>query len=450
MKLAETNRNNATTSGGGIVTLTVPPVLVPTIQQELIALVPAEPDLTIGEMIRSIIPQPPDRHQHAMDSNNNASSSTTPATEILSSCVPTSQIRILATNRTTSASNTERVWLIEALDENGKRKSVGGDEFYITFKHHRNRPEAVAFPTDNEDGTYRLEFVQPSFGDVASHDPVRPDSVGTLKVNFIYTCSIGRMTRPSKDDWATGGYLGGTGYTIENIKAPHVNAIREPTDIDLSKFDKVICFGDSILENMCGRVDLGNFMLFKQKNVEVEGNAGSIIRSDLIFDEMFPLLDKWHGEDLRRNDTSIALLLGSAAWEMFSNLGPLPGHYFNNSLQMYHDMIAGVRERYPGVTIFWKSPSAVHLTAIDERLCRDMLQCNDRVRYISNSIAKYLYDEQKRIMAALNVTFFDVWDTTYVGERWHMSKDAQHYRKWMNLRLLDYLYPESMQLNNYP
>jgi hypothetical protein len=49
-------------------------------------------------------------------------------------------------------------------------------------------------------------------------------------------------------------------------------------------------------------------------------------------------------------------------------------------------------------------------------------------------------------MEELNVPFLDVWNATYVAGYWHMNNDVLHYRKWLNMRLLDYFYPESMHL----
>jgi hypothetical protein len=172
--------------------------------------------------------------------------------------------------------------------------------------------------------------------------------------------------------------------------------------------------------------------------------------------ETFPLLEKMHGKDLRNttttatttnNNVSIAIILGSAAWEMSANLGPYPGHFFNHSLAMYQDLVMGVRERYPNVSIFWKSPQAVHLTALDDFCYSDEnIACVNRVRYISNSIARYLHEEQKRIMYKLKVPILDVFDATYLAESWHMGGDCQHYRHWLNIRLLDYFHSASVKL----
>lgn len=415
--------------------------------------VPEIPDKSIGKLLREIIP--------ADDAKNKSFP--------LSSCSPTSQYKIVVMTTTMSNRTQEsdkqynqtkkylEIWKVESYDELGQRKTNGGDEFQISFSHNgiatKNNNKkftmsAIAIAKDHNDGTYSLEFWTPSLS---------PDycivntcsSSGTLKFDMIYTCSIGRMTRPSKDQWKHGGYLYGKTYFVYNITAPKsILKFEGPTKHlqqldDLAQFDKVICFGDSLLGNMCGY--WWNKYIFKKLNIDVQGNFGSSIRPDLLLNETFPLLEKMHGKDLRQNNVSTAIILGSAAWEMSANLGPYPGHFFNNTLAMYQDLVVGVRERYPNVSVFWKSPQAVHLTALQDD-CYDgprRFACINRVRYISNSIAQYLYEEQKRIMNKLNVPFLDVFDATYLAESWHMDQDCQHYRHWLNMRLLDYFHSGS-------
>jgi len=411
--------------------------------------VPEIPDLSIGEMLRDIIP----------DANH---------TFPLSFCSPTSQLKIIITTTTrTHGNGTEndknmrhrnesisyfQKWNVETYDEYGKRKTIGGDEFQVSFLHDgipKNKdmifkPSAIAIPTDNNDGTYTLDFVTPSLSSDTCVESC--SSFGTLKVDMVYTCSIGRMTRPSKDNWKHGGYLREKTYFIKNVSAPEsIKTFEGPNSnglIDLSKFDKVICFGDSLMGNLCGV--WWDKYIFKKKNIEFIRNVGSSVRSDLLMNETFPLLEELHGKDLRtsRHPGSTAIILGSAAWEMSANLGPYPGHFFNHSLDMYRDLVTGVRERYPNVTIFWKSPQAVHLTVLQEDCYKEDRKCVDRVRYISNSIALYLHQEQTRIMKMLNVTVLDVFNATYLGEIWHMEGDCQHYRHWLNRHLLDYFHPK--------
>merc|ERR1711983_636668 len=92
---------------------------------------------------------------------------------------------------------------------------------------------------------------------------------------------IGRMVRPSKDKWENGGCLIDKKYIIHDINVPFIylfhnsNILPNRTRvIDLSKFDQIFIFGDSILDNMFGTFHESS--LFSQRNVVVKGNAGGV------------------------------------------------------------------------------------------------------------------------------------------------------------------------------
>ena len=58
--------------------------------------------------------------------------------------------------------------------------------------------------------------------------------------------------------------------------------------------------------------------------------------------------------------------------------------------------------------------------------------CNNRVSpiYCKQCCGiLYLYNDQTaiQVMKELDVNLLDVWETTYIGEQWHVNGDAQHY-----------------------
>ena len=414
-------------------------------RREIIAVVPNTPDTSIGVELNSIIA-----------GGNNVEQSP------LSLCSPTSQINVVSIMATRDESdeppqqqesnntsfsninNTTSIWILETIDEHGARKDVGGDEFVVNYNYYHPGDKskiaytARAMTTDNHDGTYMLEFVTHYFGFGGKSDKFDERMIsptGELSITLVYTCSIGRMTRPSKDTWSSGGYLGKE-YTVSNMTHPPTRRYQPPNSdksrIDLAKYDQVLCFGDSLLQNFCGfHYDHAvHFRHEKPHNMIPVINHGSEIRSDLLVNITLPTIEEVHGKTLRQENISVALILASGAWDVSSNQGPIHGKYFNDTLQMNRDLVLKVRERYPRATLFWKSVSAVHMSVLDKNNCKR--GCNDRVRYIANSVMEYLYNEQKTIMKELNVNFLDLWETTYIGENWHMEGDAQHYRVWMN------------------
>lgn len=225
--------------------------------------IPSEPDLSIGRSLRSII-------------YNTKYINTANQSSPISTCSPTSQIRITVFQHGNDRKEKDNnltipkldnmilntTWIIEALDEQGNRKTVGGDEFFIRYIDYikpvrtpKSHPhQATAIVVDNQDGTYTLDFVD----EPLLPFPVNIAGIGNLTINFSYTCGIERMTRPSKDNWNNGGSLRRR-HTLMNVIAPPIRAHHKPNTlpngtkiVDFSKFDYVIFFGDSQLNHMCG------------------------------------------------------------------------------------------------------------------------------------------------------------------------------------------------------
>lgn len=368
---------------------------------------------------------------------------------------PTSQVRVYV--------KPNGQWMLQALDLNGNPKSVGGDEFFVRYfgnvaamnsdQYVNARldkindyapPTAVAHVADHKNGTYSLDFVRVPFAE--EDDWTNKTVGGTLSISLIYTNGIGRMTRPYKDDWKTGGFLS-KNYNEWNMTVqPPIRDFVAPM-YDLRQYDQVICYGDSLMLNFCGSTG-GKLkspdVQFQMENiVPQKGNKGHLIRSDKI-EEGLEWLETWYGEQLRKAEEglSTALILGSAAWELMSNEGPEPGHYFNESIAMYRILVERARETYPNVTVLWKSPQAVHMHLLDDYCMFSIpLKCGNRIRYMSNELVKYLHHEQQKVMTSLSVPYLDIWETTYLLPDAHMKDDARHYRIWPNELIMNFFYP---------
>mmetsp|Transcript_25125 Transcript_25125/g.28737 ORF Transcript_25125/g.28737 Transcript_25125/m.28737 type:complete len:561 (+) Transcript_25125:93-1775(+) len=419
-------------------------------------IVPKEPDLSIGQWLHSVIHNEKNKNEESVDEYNP-----------LLTCSPTSQIQISVSVN----DDPDSKWIIESVDEDGKKKSIGGDEFFVTYTDQNNNRKnnmatAVAVVKDNLDGTYELDFLSTGMG-----NPIPLANItgnGSLEIKMLFTCGIGRMTRPTKDSWTNGGHLYDQKYTynIANVTAPPIRQVSRPNVssngtqiIDFSIHDHIFCFGDSLMQNFCGH--FFDTYLFKQKNIQaIGGNSGQLVMRDTLNETLIKLEDNFtealneisemsHHDKNATDEVqprSTAIIVGSAAWELGSNIGSLENHNFNSSIEMYYDLIRGIRSRFPEVTIYWKSPEAVHPSVLGDKCYRNV-DCIDRTRYVSTSSMKYLYEQQKRIMKELDVPFLDLWEVTYVSISWHMHRDCIHYRHWMNIFLLDCFYPDSMQLN---
>jgi hypothetical protein len=103
-------------------------------------------------------------------------------------------------------------------------------------------------------------------------------------------------------------------------------------------------------------------------------------------------------------------------------------------------MVENIRERFPKITLIWRSPTAMHIHAVKLWKLEDRAVA-ERVRYLSNSRVERLYLQQKALMEQLNVTFLDLYEATYLLADYTKSGDALHYTPEANARMLSWLYP---------
>jgi hypothetical protein len=349
----------------------------------------------------------------------------------LRNCSITSQIRILRQNTQ---------WLLQSIDSQGKDKSVGGDEYYVSYsdnveynsKSTEPHATAVAFITDSQDGTYLLDFVTTPM----NPNPGNLTGSGILTVYFQYSCGIGRMYQPLKDSW-NGGGSSMTSLSTETIEPPF-RMFQPPLNhgIDLSVFNLTISFGDSLMGALVGRQSY-------RPNVLYHFNVARQLST-----RMLPVflrkLKNWHKYQLRDTNRSVALILGSSMWDI---LVPdnIQGPYFTDHLNATRQLVETVRQLYPTVTLFWKSPSAAHPHRVSLEECyRQTIKpdCLSRVRYMSNSRIDYLYHQQIRLMRdELRVPVLDVYEASYLSADRSMHGDGRHYDLPYNLMVLSWFYP---------
>jgi hypothetical protein len=115
---------------------------------------------------------------------------------------------------------------------------------------------------------------------------------------------------------------------------------------------------------------------------------------------------------------------------------------FADHLTACRQLISRIRSQYPNVSLYWKSPTAFHVHALQKE-CYANKNCIDRTRYMSNTLAKDLYVRQKQLMEELGVPFLDLFEATYISACWGMPGDGRHYRRWLNQFLNNYYYPGS-------
>jgi hypothetical protein len=377
-------------------------------------------------------------------------------------------------------------WILTSLDCHGNPKQVGGDEFYIAFTadlpaEEKYSPQgchpysAVALVADLQDGRYRLDF---SATPTSPYPPEITKSGGTLTIYFQYSCGIGKMAPPSKHSWRNGGY---THRKYETHLAPHSCPtirpfcipnnqlkIKDHTNtpfhslddtIDLSRFDLIVAFGDSTMEqfvrqrpNKKGKYYFQNNISFAEK-LTVGLNSKSV-------NTLLKMLDQSHGHLLRRDSSRCgseqrkAVLLGSCMWDILDSKDTRQGTDYEDHKQACQYYIQTIRQRYPDVTILWKSPTAVHIHWVElDRLVVSKLEEAalfgiERLRYMSASRSKTLYQIQKQIILQEQqkddeVFLLDLYEATYLSADWLFPSDGRHYRPDLNRFMLQWFYRPS-------
>jgi hypothetical protein len=237
----------------------------------------------------------------------------------------------------------------------------------------------------------------------------------------------------SKDAWKSGGSTG-VSHTRESVPTPPYRIFEPPRDIDLGQFDHIVVFGDSVLGHFVQHANetYRSKLTWKQ-------NIGMDLRNASLHGVFTKKLRRWHNEELQK--PNVALVLGSAVWDT------MQGHswekQFGNHLAVCRAYVEHVRKEYPNVTVYWKSPSAVHVHRV---FCRDQ-SCQARIKYMSSWRMKYLHDHQKAIMQEIGIPFLDVYESSYLSADWTQQGDGRHYVKDLNREITGWFF-RNVTLNN--
>jgi len=149
-----------------------------------------------------------------------------------------------------------------------------------------------------------------------------------------------------------------------------------------------------------------------------------------------------------------ALIVGSCLWDILSANDALQGPGFEDHARACKDYVRLLRERYPGVTIVWKLPMAVHIHWVDlQRVVEHdrstaTLFGRNRIKYMSGSRSRYLYELQKRTMEELGVPVMDLYEATYLSADWLYPSDGRHYKPDLNRTMLGWFYPTDKNNSN--
>lgn len=398
----------------------------------------------------------------------------------LGKCRPSSQVRILynttrkvALHNDTHQEEHHYNWILQSLDDQGQPKTQGGDEFYISYfdeklqkatktsrrKYKNNSimtidPTAVALVQDNHDGTYTLDFVTTPMHpqhQMSSSSRNRRKR-GTLHIFFQYTCGIGSLSPPSKESWQSGGRS--DLYFMTKVPwEPPIRLFQPPYhESNLSQFSSVFFVGDSLFLQLVRETSSSATHTERRHGTYFRPHTymADPIQSELtmatVQTKFLNHLDSRHGQELngmvpagssamQKESENMALLIGSSVWDILAATKHNYNHqnetFFENHLLACRVYVNTVRQRYPDITVFWKSGTAMHVHRLPANCTKDP-SCNQRTKYMSNSRALLLYTKQKELMHELGVPFLDLFESTYLSGYRSREGDGRHYTNELN------------------
>lgn len=137
----------------------------------------------------------------------------------------------------------------------------------------------------------------------------------------------------------------------------------------------------------------------------------------------------------------VAIVVGSAIWDVLIAEN-IQGVDFEDHLAACRAFVLDLKKKYRGRTIYWKSPSALHVHRVK---CADANYdyqgCLDSTRYLSNSRVRFLHEKQKDLMKELNVPYLDLFDAYYLSAHYTAEGDGRHFQQDLNELILDWFYP---------
>lgn len=352
--------------------------------------------------------------------------------ELSSTCTPTCLVRIIPGCP---------YWELETLDCRKKSKTVGGDEFYLTYSDRdlavaaRQSKEpfwmrpasAVAWLVDQNNGRYRIDF---------QASPLSPQiysGTGVFSVYFQYTCGIGRMAYPLKETWPHGGQTIAWARSEELPLVPPIRPFELPSERPiLFNFSTIVPVGDSLLQQFLAPYGIS----FDNINMALNSTTLPLWKQQI------------HNKlvNIRHPFKKAAVIAGSCAWDIFENQNvsttAIDGsHEWHDHRKALADLFAYVHEDYPETTMFWKSCAGFHihipyLFKNHEPAQRMFMQ--SRLKHMSTSRALSMHQVQKEVIEQAmknnpgKLHFLDIYPAYYLSADRTRAGDGRHYVHRLN------------------
>ena len=311
-----------------------------------------------------------------------------------------------------------------------------------------------------------------------------PLPYGRLTIYYEYTCGIGSIFAPNKDLYSRGGEVyqtltsnetttgtssngrwRRTQETTQFVPRPHIHDFVPPNTamddtsattigtnerIDLSQYDTVFAFGDSLIMQLVRRYLRKGLW---SDNIVWYQNVYQCLSTDSDARSMLYKFHTRHGEQIRNltNESKrIALLTGSSSWDAMRGCVHEDMQDHANAIRTY---IQNVTTSFPNLDIYWKAPSAfflhrytTYIEAFNDTNFRKLKPKFGvkplKPRYINYHVPRQLYHVQKELMMnELHIPFMDLYDSYYLSAPWTVPGDSRHFDDAFTRLQLSYYWP---------
>ena len=321
-------------------------------------------------------------------------------------------------------------------------KTVGGDELYVEWMS--NTDMGVATVIDQNDGTYMLEFTRPpayqynmtnnikivnvgrgkdSSSDIDISFDDSHEMFGQLVIHYHYTCGVATYYALEKQNFTGFGDVRKSLKRFQIPKPPIQDFIPPNMDgaIDLSTYDLVIPFGDSLIREFY----LQTFLKDSCTRPMHYQHTGHALSTQADLKEWLDLFRRTFGDvynSFINKGSSIALVTCSAVWEILACDDVFGGALrpdMIEHLNIVREYIMAIHTTYPGVDIYRKSPSAIHLHRRDVKLWNNPLNSYYTTRNLDIA--------QNKLMKELKVPYLDLYNAYFLSAAWTKSNDTVSY-----------------------
>ena len=368
----------------------------------------------------------------------------------------TQSVQIIIPTDDRCSSTKHQYWELRTFDSNGNPKTVGGDEFYITYTDDaiattttqrlaNGMPHtSVAEITDLNNGRYRLEFVSSPLNNNHRMNHHRLIGRGMLSVTFQYTCGIGKLSPPIKTDWTKWQDGGSTvaQFIKKDVPIPPMKPFQIPLErFDLSRYSWILPIGDSTMDHFGIPLNVSMPKMNSPLNVKTLPKWKKVLQEWSFYTTKL-LSSK---EESTSTNSKGVIVVGSAVWDVIA--ADNVTDWIGTHAQAMTELLQHIRQYYPNVDVAVRSPYAMHVhnpilalqnlqkksnSRRNQKKAQSFARLLHRIRYMSESRTREVYQVQKQICETLQVPFLDGYQASFLSADHMMEGDGRHYTATYN------------------